>query len=187
MVLVIALISRGVAGACAWRVLAGAVLAAVGVICTCVGSTGSRAWPLLRSHCRWSPPRCSPARSMEDRCRRARGDHLPGHARHVDGDPAVEADRRDGPSARWHHDLRAAGVGEPALGGVSACRTIVRGMRAPVAIGVVVLVCQIALGGWTSSNYAALACGRARFPEMPRPVVATDGLPEAFVLWRASG
>lgn len=28
-----------------------------------------------------------------------------------------------------------------------------------VVVGVVTVVCQIALGGWTSSNYAALACG----------------------------
>jgi len=50
----------------------------------------------------------------------------------------------------------------------------------------VVLVLQIALGGWTSTNYAALSC-----PEFP---TCLDGryLPpadfsEAFVLWRGTG
>jgi len=35
-------------------------------------------------------------------------------------------------------------------------------VRTLAAIGLVVLACQIALGGWTSSNYAALAC-----PDLP--------------------
>src|SRR6185437_6802790 len=34
-----------------------------------------------------------------------------------------------------------------------------RGLYWAVVIGVVLLACQIFLGGWTSSNYAALACG----------------------------
>lgn len=34
--------------------------------------------------------------------------------------------------------------------------------RALAAVGLVLLACQIALGGWTSSNYAALAC-----PDVP--------------------
>ncbi|HET7922224.1 MAG TPA: COX15/CtaA family protein [Gammaproteobacteria bacterium] len=33
-----------------------------------------------------------------------------------------------------------------------------RFMRGLVAVALVVLICQIALGGWTSSNYAAVAC-----------------------------
>ncbi|WP_233839992.1 COX15/CtaA family protein [Dyella sp. 2HG41-7] len=32
-------------------------------------------------------------------------------------------------------------------------------LRGAVVIGIVLLACQIALGGWTSANYAALACG----------------------------
>jgi heme a synthase len=32
-------------------------------------------------------------------------------------------------------------------------------LRRAVVIGMVLLACQIALGGWTSANYAALACG----------------------------
>lgn len=58
---------------------------------------------------------------------------------------------------------------------------------APIAVlGLVVLICQIALGGWTSSNYAALAC-----PDLP--TCAGEWWPsnadfaEAFVLWRGLG
>lgn len=56
----------------------------------------------------------------------------------------------------------------------------------PVVAGLVVLVGQIALGGWTSSNYAALAC-----PDIPTcqgqwwPEQANFA--EGFVLWRGLG
>ncbi len=60
--------------------------------------------------------------------------------------------------------------------------------RAPAlaVAGVIVLVFQIALGGWTSSNYAALAC-----PDLPTchgqwwPDDANFS--EGFVLWRGLG
>jgi cytochrome c oxidase assembly protein subunit 15 len=56
----------------------------------------------------------------------------------------------------------------------------------PAVLALVVLLCQIALGGWTSSNYAALAC-----PDLPGclgqwwPEQADFG--EAFVPWRGLG
>ena len=59
-------------------------------------------------------------------------------------------------------------------------------LRAPVAIGIVVLVCQIALGGWTSSNYAALACG-LDFPKCLGQWWPQTDFPQAFVLWRGIG
>jgi len=59
-------------------------------------------------------------------------------------------------------------------------------LRAPVAIGIVVLVCQIALGGWTSSNYAALACG-TDFPKCLGLWWPPTDFPQAFVLWRGIG
>lgn len=59
-------------------------------------------------------------------------------------------------------------------------------LRAPVAIGIVVLVCQIALGGWTSSNYAALACG-TDFPKCLGLWWPQTDFPQAFVLWRGIG
>lgn len=56
----------------------------------------------------------------------------------------------------------------------------------PAAIGLLVLVAQIALGGWVSSNYAALAC-----PDLPTclgqwwPEQADFN--EGFVMWRGLG
>ncbi len=56
----------------------------------------------------------------------------------------------------------------------------------PAALGLLVLICQIALGGWTSSNYAALAC-----PDLP--TCGGEWWPEradfaeGFVMWRGLG
>ncbi|WP_250878303.1 COX15/CtaA family protein [Luteibacter anthropi] len=61
-----------------------------------------------------------------------------------------------------------------------------RALRAPVSIGIVVLVCQIALGGWTSSNYAALACG-VDFPKCLGQWWPETDFHQAFVLWRGIG
>ncbi|MDI1252749.1 COX15/CtaA family protein [Thermomonas sp.] len=59
-------------------------------------------------------------------------------------------------------------------------------LRILLIIGIVLLAIQIALGGWTSANYAALACG----PEYPKCAGAwwpvTD-FREGFVLWRGIG
>jgi cytochrome c oxidase assembly protein subunit 15 len=61
----------------------------------------------------------------------------------------------------------------------------VRRMRVPIITAIVVLTCQIALGGWTSANYAALAC-----PDVP--MCTGQWLPETnfregFILWREIG
>jgi len=52
--------------------------------------------------------------------------------------------------------------------------------------GLVVLVCQIALGGWVSSNYAALAC-----PDLPTCLgqwwPEQADFQEGFVMWRGLG
>lgn len=59
------------------------------------------------------------------------------------------------------------------------------GLRALATLGLVLLAAQIFLGGWTSSNYAALAC-----PDLPTchgqwlPELDTG---EAFTLWRGLG
>ncbi|MBL8200922.1 MAG: COX15/CtaA family protein [Chromatiales bacterium] len=61
-----------------------------------------------------------------------------------------------------------------------------RAVAWPVVAGLLVLIGQIALGGWTSSNYAALAC-----PDVPTcqgqwwPEEANFA--EGFVLWRGLG
>ena len=59
-------------------------------------------------------------------------------------------------------------------------------LRRLLIIGIVLLGVQIALGGWTSANYAALACG----PEFPKCAGAwwpAHDFREGFVLWRGIG
>ena len=61
-----------------------------------------------------------------------------------------------------------------------------RPLRALAALAVAALLAQIALGGWTSANYAALAC-----PDFPlcRGQWWPDGMDfaQGFVLWRGAG
>jgi cytochrome c oxidase assembly protein subunit 15 len=59
------------------------------------------------------------------------------------------------------------------------------GVRRFALLGLVVLVLQIALGGWTSSNYAALAC--PDFPTCQNVAWPEMDLKDAFVLWRGLG
>ncbi len=60
-----------------------------------------------------------------------------------------------------------------------------RRLRIPVLIGLVVLVGQIALGGWVSTNYAALAC--PDFPTCMGQVWPEQNYREGFKLWRGVG
>ena len=53
-------------------------------------------------------------------------------------------------------------------------------------IALAVLVLQIALGGWTSANYAALACG-ADFPTCQGQWWPNHDFQQGFVLWRGIG
>ena len=73
-------------------------------------------------------------------------------------------------------DLRGAGQS----GGVS------RRIAWPAAFALIALVCQIALGGWVSSNYAALAC-----PDLPTCLgqwwPEQADFSEGFVMWRGLG
>lgn len=59
------------------------------------------------------------------------------------------------------------------------------GLRKLATVGLIVLVAQIALGGWTSSNYAALAC--PDFPTCQRSFWPDMDMKDAFVLWRGLG
>src|SRR5688572_15720282 len=60
-------------------------------------------------------------------------------------------------------------------------------LRMLVIIGLVLLGVQIALGGWTSANYAALACG-TDFPKcVDQWWPAGADFREGFVLWRGIG
>ncbi len=59
-------------------------------------------------------------------------------------------------------------------------------LRPWVWLGLVVLIAQIALGGWTSANYAALSCG-LDFPQCLGQWWPATDFREAFVLWRGIG
>ncbi|MBD8899506.1 COX15/CtaA family protein [Rhodanobacter sp. DHG33] len=73
--------------------------------------------------------------------------------------------------------------------GVGAADDGLAELRKLVVIGIVLLACQIALGGWTSSNYAALACGfgDAAFPQCLGQWWPPADYHQGFVLWRGIG
>ncbi len=62
---------------------------------------------------------------------------------------------------------------------------MVRKMHGAVVIGIIVLALQIALGGWTSANYAALAC--PDFPTCGGQWWPDANFREGFILWREIG
>jgi cytochrome c oxidase assembly protein subunit 15 len=59
-------------------------------------------------------------------------------------------------------------------------------LRRLLGIGLALLALQIALGGWTSSNYAALSCG-LDFPKCVGQWWPPHDFHEGFVLWRGVG
>ncbi|WP_426396764.1 COX15/CtaA family protein [Ralstonia sp. R-29] len=58
-------------------------------------------------------------------------------------------------------------------------------LRVPAAIGLVLLVAQIALGGWVSTNYAVLAC--TDFPLCNGQWVPAMDFAHGFTFWRELG
>lgn len=62
-------------------------------------------------------------------------------------------------------------------------------LRGAAIVGVVLLACQIFLGGWTSSNYAALACGigGSAFPTCLGQWWPAMDFHQGFILWRGIG
>jgi len=75
------------------------------------------------------------------------------------------------------------------FGGVGATNDQLARLRRLVVIGIVLLFCQIALGGWTSANYAALACGygAGAFPQCGGQWMPATDFHQGFVLWRGIG
>ena len=73
--------------------------------------------------------------------------------------------------------------------GVAAPDERTADLRRLVTIGIVLLFCQIALGGWTSANYAALACGYGpgSFPQCLGQWAPPTDFHQGFVLWRGIG
>jgi len=61
----------------------------------------------------------------------------------------------------------------------------VRMLKAPALLGLSLLVVQIALGGWVSTNYAALAC--TDFPLCHGTLVPNMDFENGFSLWRHLG
>ena len=59
------------------------------------------------------------------------------------------------------------------------------GLRSLALVGLAVLALQILLGGWVSTNYAALAC--PDFPTCQRSFWPEMDFKDAFVLWRGLG
>jgi cytochrome c oxidase assembly protein subunit 15 len=60
-----------------------------------------------------------------------------------------------------------------------------RGLRSLAVVGLGVLALQIMLGGWTSSNYSAVAC--PDFPTCQASYWPDMDFKDAFVLWRGLG
>lgn len=59
------------------------------------------------------------------------------------------------------------------------------GVRSFAAVAILVLLLQVFLGGWTSANYAALAC--TDFPQCHGQWWPQTDFTNAFVLWRGLG
>ncbi|MGQ0696604.1 MAG: COX15/CtaA family protein [Panacagrimonas sp.] len=92
------------------------------------------------------------------------------------------ARRREAESEAWVGDVNAERE-RPQSVGIGG-----RGMaavRAMAALSLVVLVMQIFLGGWTSTNYAALAC--PDFPTCHGRWLPEIDVQEAYTLWRGLG
>ena len=58
-------------------------------------------------------------------------------------------------------------------------------LRLPAALALLVLFMQIALGGWVSTNYAALACGA--YPLCQGELMPSLDMEHGFTLWRHLG
>jgi cytochrome c oxidase assembly protein subunit 15 len=79
--------------------------------------------------------------------------------------------------------MQRRGRGQPAVsGGVAAT---LRNAWILALVGLIALSIQIALGGWTSSNYAAIAC--PDFPTCQNAWWPDTDYRNAFVLWRGLG
>lgn len=82
----------------------------------------------------------------------------------------------------WHRQVRPANLSPQPAASPSA---VWRKLRWMTSLGLVVLVAQIALGGWVSTNYAALAC--ADFPTCQGKWMPETDFSHAFHLTRELG
>src|SRR5512139_1261964 len=84
-------------------------------------------------------------------------------------------------SGPWAGNVSAAG------GGLTSAlvRPAPVGVRRAASIGLIALALQIMLGGWTSTNYSAVAC--PDFPKCQASWWPEADFKDAFVLWRGLG
>jgi cytochrome c oxidase assembly protein subunit 15 len=89
------------------------------------------------------------------------------------------------PSGSWG-GMAMNGVGRGGFNGGNPSRSAALRMAHRLAlVGLVALAVQIALGGWTSSNYAAVAC--PDFPTCQNAWWPHTDYKSAFILWRGLG
>jgi cytochrome c oxidase assembly protein subunit 15 len=81
----------------------------------------------------------------------------------------------------WSGTLSALGGGSTA----ALLRPAPLFLRRVALLALIALVVQVALGGWTSTNYAAVAC--PDFPKCQTAWLPEADYGEAFVLWRGLG
>ena len=79
------------------------------------------------------------------------------------------------------------GMGAPVRSDATAAllRPASRGLRGLCTIALVALIIQILLGGWTSTNYSAVAC--PDFPKCQASWWPAADFRDAFVVWRGLG
>jgi cytochrome c oxidase assembly protein subunit 15 len=81
--------------------------------------------------------------------------------------------------------MRMQGAGRTAFNGGGNGTSAMRIAHQLAVAGLIALALQIVLGGWTSSNYAAVAC--PDFPTCQNAWVPHTDYRNAFVLWRGLG
>jgi heme a synthase len=84
-------------------------------------------------------------------------------------------------SGPWAGNVSSAGGGFTS----ALVRPAPMGVRRAALIGLVALTIQIMLGGWTSTNYSAVAC--PDFPQCQGAWWPEADFKDAFVLWRGLG
>ena len=109
------------------------------------------------------------------------------------GEGAVSAAKAEmageGSGPRTLHELAGPSPQRYALGATRRLSRRERGLYRAAVVGLVLLACQIFLGGWTSSNYAALACGigGSAFPTCLGQWWPAMDFHQGFILWRGIG
>ena len=99
------------------------------------------------------------------------------------GEPAAAAPARPRREAR--SERQAWFAAQSQWQATAPARPAPLGLRAYAAFALLLVVGQIFLGGWTSSNYAALAC--PDFPACLGSFAPQTGIAQAFRVWHGTG